>query len=292
MSSKPVFSRTPIAVAIGVALATSSPIVTAQTTDEPLLDEIVVTATRREASVQDIPYNISAISGAAIANAQIVDNTELMREVAGASVVDRGYRNVGVINSVMIRGLNVDGTAFGDYALNTVPTVSTYVNDTPIYASFMLKDIERIEVLRGPQGTLYGSGSLGGTVRYIMNAPNPDEFEGYVSGWGSQTDGSEGSNWGADLVVNMPLSDNSAVRLMAGTIQADGIVDAVNVYELDSNGIPVAPNGVLDPAAVYRRVEDADDVDISYGRASLYVEPSDSFNFTLSYQAQSDDIGG
>jgi outer membrane receptor protein involved in Fe transport len=292
MSRKFTYSRTPVAAAIGGILAAGSPVVMAQSTDDGLIEEIIVTATRREASVQDIPYNITAVGGERLADAQIVDNMELMREVAGAAVVDRGYRNVGVINGVMIRGLNVDSSAFGDYALNTVPTVSTYVNETPIYASFMLKDVDRIEVLRGPQGTLYGSGSLGGTVRYIMNAPDTSRFEGSFSGWGSQTDGSEGTNFGGDLVLNAPISEKAAVRLLAGTIQADGIIDLPNVYVLDGNGIPVAPNGVLDDEAVYERVEDADDVDIKYARVSLYVAPSENFNFTLAHQTQSDDIGG
>ncbi len=292
MTTKKLYCKTPLAAAIGGILATTVPVVAVQAQDDGLIEEIVVTATRRETTVQDVPYNITAISGARLADAQIIDNTELMREIAGASVVDRGYRNVGVINSVMIRGLNVDSSAFGDYALNTVPTVSTYVNDTPIYAGFMLKDVNRIEVLRGPQGTLYGSGSLGGTVRYIMNAPDTEELAGTVNVWGSQTDGSEGSNFGGDLILNAPLSDNAAFRLLAGTIQQDGIVDLPNAYVLDSNGTPVAPADVLDPTATYQRIEDADDVDIKYARAALYVEPSETFNFTLSYQMQSDEIGG
>ena len=151
---------TPLAAAIGTILGTASPAVMAQGADDDsgLVEEIVVTATRRETSVLDVPYNISAVSGQLLEDALIFDNADLMRNVAGAGVVDRGHRNSGVINGVMIRGLNIDGAALGDYALNTVPTVSTYVNDTPIYANFVLKDIERVEVLRGPQGTLYGSG--------------------------------------------------------------------------------------------------------------------------------------
>jgi iron complex outermembrane receptor protein len=288
------FCKKPLAAAIGGILAGASPLAGAQTADTSnvVIEEIVVTATRREQSILDVPYNISAISGNMLEDSIIVDNVELMRNVAGAAVVDRGYRNVGVINSIMIRGLNIDGSALGDYALNTVPSVSTYVNDTPIFANFILKDIERVEVLRGPQGTLYGSGSLGGTVRYITRAPNTEKFEGEVSGSVSQTEGSEGQNYSIDAVLNVPLSDNSAFRVSAGTLQNDGIVDYVNVYELDSNGTPVAPNGVLDPAASFRRVEDADDVDITYARAALYFEPNETFNFTLSYQTQSDDIGG
>src|SRR5690606_6131565 len=106
------------------------------------------------------------------------DSTELLRSVPGVSVVDRGERNGAVVNGVRIRGLNVDSAALGDYAVSAVSTVSTYVNDTPIFANFLLTDIAQVEVLRGPQGTLYGSGALGGTVRYIMNAPEIGEYGG------------------------------------------------------------------------------------------------------------------
>lgn len=295
MTTKHVFRMTPLAAAVGGILATGSPVVLAQDAaaeDSARMEEIVVTAARRETSVLDVPYNISAISGETLENAQIFDNVDLMREVAGAGVVDRGYRNQGVINSIMIRGLNIDGAALGDYALNTVPTVSTYVNETPIYANFILKDIERVEVLRGPQGTLYGSGSLGGTVRYIMTKPDPSEFDGSLFTWVSQTDGSEGTNYGGDAILNIPFSEMSAFRLLAGTVQGAGVVDAVNVYELDSSGVPVAPNGILDPAASYRVVEDADEADIRYARGAFYLEPNDRFNLLLSYQMQEDDIGG
>jgi iron complex outermembrane recepter protein len=294
MMSKKTFCKTPLAAAIGGILAGASPLAVAQNADADgaILEEIVVTATRREQSILDVPYNITAVSGDALEDAIIIDNTELMREIAGASVVDRGRRNSGVINSIMIRGLNIDGSALGDYALNTVPSVSTYINDTPIYANFILKDVERVEVLRGPQGTLYGSGSLGGTVRYITRAPNPEQFEGQISGSISQTEGSEGENYSIDVVLNAPLSDSAAFRLSAGTLQNDGIVDYVNVYELDSDGTPVAPNGVLDPTASFRYVEDADDVDVTYARAAFSFEPNDKFNLTFSYHMQRDEIGG
>ena len=102
----------------------------------------------------------------------MVDTAELMRTISGVSVIDRGYRNAGHVNSLIIRGVNVDNGVNGDIPLSAAATVATYVDNTPLFANFLLKDIERVEVMRGPQGTLYGSSALGGTVRYIMRRPS------------------------------------------------------------------------------------------------------------------------
>ncbi len=286
--------QSPVATAVAAVLAgLPAPQARAQqSTDSGVLEEVIVTATRRQQSVLDVPYNISAVSGDALADRQIIDNTDLMRAVTGVAVVDRGYRNSGVINGIMIRGLNSDGSAFGDYQLSTVPTVSTYVNDTPVYANFLLKDIERVEVLRGPQGTLYGSGSLGGTVRYIMRAPRLGEFQGSVSGTASQVDGSSSVGYGLDAMLNVPIGETAALRFTGTRLDYPGLTDYVNVYRLDANGIPVAPMGVLDDAAEYYVKKDADTVEIWYGRASLLWRPTDSVDLTLSYTIQSDEIGG
>jgi outer membrane receptor protein involved in Fe transport len=280
--------NTPIALAVASVLATGQ--VAAQDTTQ--LEEIIVTATRREQSLLDVPYNISAITGDSLESLQITDAADLMRNVTGVGVVDRGYRNSGVINGVMIRGVNTDGSSLGDYALSAVPTVSTYVNDTPVYANFVLKDLERVEVLRGPQGTLYGSGSLGGTVRYVTRAPKLGEFDASVGATASQVDGSSGTGWSGDAMINIPLGETLALRVNGTVMDYPGLTDYVNVYVLDSNGIPVAPNGLLAPDAQYTRKRDADTVDIKYGRASLLWKPGDSVDATLSYMQQSDDIGG
>ena len=256
------------------------------------LEEVVVTAQRRTEDIIDVPYNISAVSGEYIEDLRIVDQAELMRTVPGASVVDRGYRNAGVINGITIRGLNTNRTDQGDMALSAVPSVSTYVNDTPIYANFVLKDLERVEVLRGPQGTLYGSGSLGGTVRYITRKPKLESFDGSVEGSLSQTDGSDGTNWSVDGMLNLPIGKTAAVRMAFGHIDNAGVIDYANVYRLDGNGAPVAPNGLLDPAASYRNVRDADTAEIDYGRVELLWRPTDTFSAMLTYAIQSDDIGG
>lgn len=288
--SKKTLATAVAAVSAGTLISVPQPSVAQE---DALLEEVIVTATRRAESVQDIPYNISAVSGDDLEGAQIVDAAEMMRSIPGLTVVDRGYRNSGTVNGVIIRGMNVDSGGNGDVPLSAVPTVATYVDDTPLYGNFILKDIERVEVLRGPQGTLYGSGALAGTVRYIMNKPNPDAFEGKVSSGFGQAEGSEGINFNADALVNIPLSDTLAVRANVGVIDNDGIVDYANVYELDGNGAPAAAGGDVaagDP--VFMRKEDADTVDISYGRVSVLFEPNDRFSAQLSHQTQEDEIGG
>ncbi|MCK7598922.1 TonB-dependent receptor [Microbulbifer sp. CAU 1566] len=287
------FYRSALATAIA-AVSTGSiftvPQVFAQ--ESGPIEEIVVTATSREASMQDIPYNISAVSGDNISAAQITDQAELMRNIPGVAVVDRGSRNSGVINGIMIRGLNVDGAALGDYALAASPTVSTYVDSTPVYANFILKDLERVEVLRGPQGTLYGSGSLGGTVRYITRAPSTEAVEVQLNSGVSSTAGSSGLNYFSDAIINIPLADNIAVRGSAGFVDSAGVVDYVNVYQLDNTGLPVAPNGVLSADANYRTVKDADTVDIKYVKVAALWQPTEKIEAVLTHMMQQDDIGG
>lgn len=256
------------------------------------VDEVVVTATRRATDILDVPYNITAVTGAQIEEARMRDSTELLRSVPGVSVVDRGERNAATVNGVRIRGLNVDSAALGDYAVSAVSTVSTYVNDTPIFANFMLTDLAQVEVLRGPQGTLYGSGALGGTVRYTLNPPVLGEFSGHGQLSGSQVDGSSGVGWAGDITTNLPLGERAALRVTLARTDYPGVTDYVNLYELDAGGAPVAPDGVLAPTAAYRSQKDADTVDSWYGRLSLLMAPTDNFKVTLNYFHQDDDVGG
>ncbi|MCC2614671.1 TonB-dependent receptor [Aestuariibacter halophilus] len=295
------FPQKKLACAISVALLmapVSGYANDAEATQEKNIDSdfevISVTANRRTQSIQEVPYNISAISGAELEKENIIDASEMMRNIPGINVVDRGYRNSGTVNGVVIRGVNVDGATNGDIALSAVPTVASYINDTPLYANFILKDIEAVEVLRGPQGTLYGSGSLAGTVRYRMNRPDTRDFYGSASLNVGQTKGSEGNNINADVMVNIPLSDNLAVRANIGKIDNDGIVDYVNIYQLDANNYaPVAQDGdIAAGGPLFTSVEDADTVDITYGRVSLGYENGENFKLLLAYQWQEDDIGG
>ncbi|GAC13865.1 TonB-dependent receptor [Aliiglaciecola lipolytica] len=293
------FNKHTIAKAIASALVLSSPVYHASAQEVAAqegktIERIEVTANRRTQSIQEVPYNISAVSGTELDEGKIIDSTELLRNIPGATVVDRGYRNSGVISGVVIRGINVNSGAQGDVALSAVSTVAGYVDETPLNANFILKDIEMVEVLRGPQGTLYGSGSLAGTVKYRMNKAETDEFYGSVGMSIGQTEGSEGNSLNMDVLVNVPITDNLAFRANVGRIDNDGIVDYTNVYVLDSNNYaPAAEGGDLANGGVsFRSVEDADTVDIDYGRMSLFWQATDDLTFNLAYQKQSDEIGG
>ncbi|MFT5140099.1 MAG: iron complex outermembrane receptor protein [Lysobacterales bacterium] len=306
MPNKRQLQRKSLAAAVATACITMSTAqqVRAQDDGASLLEEIIVTATRREQTVQDIPYNISAMSGDAINLLNIVDQAEMLRAMHGITVVDRGFRNGGTTNSIVIRGLNVDGGGNGDVYLNAVPTVGTYYDNTPVFANFLIKDIERVEVLRGPQGTLYGSGSLGGTVRYIGNKPNPEAFESSVSVDYGQTSGSEGNNRAADVMLNLPIGETAAVRISYSNISNDGVIDYVNAYQLSPNREPlvwtdggcVAPQAattteVLYHDACFTNIEDADTVDIDFYKVAFRAQPTDDFTLQLSYYNQEDEIG-
>ena len=297
------FNKTPIALAVGGALAGTAPVAIAQD-DGGLFEEIVVTATAREASIQDIPYNISAMSGDTIDLYNMVDQYDVLRAMHGVTVIDRGYRNAGTVNSIVIRGLNVDNGSNGDIMLNAVPTVATYYDNTPLFANFLIKDVERVEVLRGPQGTLYGSGSLGGTVRYIGRKPDAEAFDADIALDYGQTDGSEGNNMAIDAMINIPLGDNTAVRASLSHIDNDGVIDYINAYQLNDFREPLvnvggtctdprsaSDNDLLFSPGCFEEVEDADTVEIDYARVSLRSEISDTFSLQLNYQTQSDEIG-
>jgi outer membrane receptor protein involved in Fe transport len=256
------------------------------------LQDIVVTAQRRPESILDVPYNISAVSGQTIEDTHVMDAAELMRSIPGVSVVDRGDRNSSVINGIRIRGLNVDSSALGDYAVSAAATVSTYVDETPIFANFLLTDIERVEVLKGPQGTLYGSGAIGGTVRYIMNPPELGTWGGEISASGSHVQGSGEAGVSVTGVLNVPLGDTLALRLTGTHNIYPGVTDYVNLYKLDSHGVPVAPQGILSTAASYYSQPDADWAHQDYGRLALRFKPNDQADVTLAVTGQSDRFGG
>ena len=124
------FKKHSLAKAISMAMVIGAPTFNASAqetsgSNDKVLERIEVTASRRAQSIQEVPYNISAISGSELEDGKIIDSTELLRNIPGATVVDRGYRNSGVMSGIVLRGINVDSGAQGDVALSAVATVAS-----------------------------------------------------------------------------------------------------------------------------------------------------------------------
>lgn len=294
------FKKSILSTAIIAASASGAPAqVFAQ---EGVLEEVIVSATRRAESVQDVPYNISAITGDDLAESGISTAAELFRTVPGVNFVEQGPRS-GVNNSnLVIRGINAEDPSRVSGPMQTAPVVSTYINETPVFVNLRLKDLERVEVLRGPQGTLYGSGSLGGSVRYIYNKPDFDEFYGELSGGVGQTENGDGQNYETDLMLNIPVSDTFALRLNAGYVDYAGFIDQPRRYVRRADGSPDLDNGATDPSGdsanffvgqpVYESEDGVNDSETTSARIAASWTPSDRFEANLSYHYQDDEVGG
>jgi iron complex outermembrane recepter protein len=261
--------------------------------DGSALAEIVVTATGRKENIQDVPYNISAFSGDKLQAGNITDYFDLAKAVPGVAFADVGPRG-GLTSNLVIRGISVDPGAAPIFPASTQPAVSTYINSTPIFANLRITDLERVEVLRGPQGTLYGAGSEGGTVRFIYNKPQFDELTAKVSAGAGTTQGASGLNSQSDLTLNIPLADRVALRVSAGRERDEGFIDAVNRYALDTSGapIPVNPNDLINSAGERTQARDVNWDSTTSARGALRWQPNEAFDALLSYHYQSQDSGG
>jgi outer membrane receptor protein involved in Fe transport len=209
------------------------------------LDELVVTAERRLEPLIGRAYPITALSG------------EDLRRLGGKSFSDAALQMVGVTVTNLGSGRNkifVRGLSDGSFTGHTQSTVGLYLDDVPITYSapdpdLRLVDIERVEVLRGPQGTLYGSGSIGGIVRFVTVKPDPAAFAGSVTVEALAIQhGAQGT--GLDGMINLPvLSGRGALRLVAYRDERPGYIDNTrlglsNVNYGQRSGVRLA--GVLD----------------------------------------------
>ena len=149
------------------------------TAQNSMLEEVIVTATRRPVSLQDIPINITSLSGKIIERDRLTDLVDIARMVPGMTVVDQGPRDS---NTLTVRGLTVSSISANDGSNNGGNTVGTYIGEIPLYIDFKLNDMDRVEVLMGPQGTLYGAGTMGGAVLYMPNRPQADQLTYQVRG--------------------------------------------------------------------------------------------------------------
>jgi outer membrane receptor protein involved in Fe transport len=262
--------------------------------DDVGLQEITVTATRREASAQDLPISITAVSGLQLEQAGIEDIAELAHSMAGVDYTDKGpFSGVAGAN-LIIRGLNSDSTGWLPAAATPiVAPVATYVDDTPLFVNLRLQDLDRVEILRGPQGTLYGSGSLGGTIRFVQNAPDPTGFDAKLEVGASETAHTNTPNEEVSGMLNLPLSDTLAVRMNAGLSYDAGFINQPNLYVLNSSGVPVSaePGNLFSPPVISGR-DHVNDYQYRSARIAMLWKPNEDFHAQLSYYYQYDTAGG
>jgi outer membrane receptor protein involved in Fe transport len=255
------------------------------------VEEIVVTASRRETTVQEVPFNIAAISGDTLDRQRLTSLVELSRWVPGLSVLEQGARTPSLMT---VRGLNVRSIDDGQFLDNSSGnTVATYLGEIPLYVDFKMKDLDRVEVLLGPQGTLYGQGTLGGAVRYIPHAPDTQNLTFDLHGDLSSLSHADDLSYQADAVVNVPLGDRVAFRGAVAYLDDSGFIDYPYLVRQPGVSNPQPDfNNPADVAANLRRENDVDWEHTVSGRLALLWRISDSVDATFNYYFQDQENGG
>lgn len=191
--------------------------------DGDYIDELIVTAIKRPATSFELPVSVSGISAVALEDLGVYDFQALAPHLAGVSTTNLGPGR----NKIFVRGLSD-----GPFADRTQAVVGVYIDETPINFSdtnpdIRLYDADRVELIRGPQGTLYGAGSLGGIYKIVTNKPELDETSGKARASLSHTEGG-GENGLVDVVFNTPIVANELGLRFAGyTNIKDGYIDNV-----------------------------------------------------------------
>ena len=268
-------ARSPaLAAAVSAVLAGAAGTVSAQTSAS--LDEVIVTATKRSERLQDVPESISAFDSKAIALRGIQQMKDIARQIPGLSL---GAREPGG-TSIIFRGVASSGLQFGE-----VSSSALYLDEQPITQSGRnpdprLIDIERVEALRGPQGTLYGASSQSGTLRVITAKPDPGAFDAWVESQVSSIH-KGGTNYDVSAMLNIPLAaDRLALRLVGFTAEDAGFID--NVLG-DSKG--TGTDNCAGPCPGFTNADvvakDVNSKQTSGGRAALRWDMTDNVNATL-----------
>ncbi len=240
----------------------------AEEADGEAMEEVIVTATYRDTRLMDTPITISAVTEAQIELKGIEDIQTLYQSIPGMS-----YRtNSQTYNTLSIRGITppaAGGSSAVGFYMDNMP-ITDSANGGIRQSMGTIFDIERIEVLKGPQGTLYGEGALGGNIRYITNKPDPSGLDYSVRVNGESISDSDGISTVTNGMINIPIADRLAARIVG--------------YRRDRNG-------VIDQVAP-RSEEDVDTVDETGVRAQVAFYPSDEAEITLLYNRVKAEYGG
>jgi iron complex outermembrane recepter protein len=288
-----VYAAVPVAIALlhpGTVLAAGD------AAEDDTLAEVVVTAEKRESTVQKTSLSITAVSSQQLIEQGLSRLEDIAASTPGISMKQFSPGQT----EYEMRGLPSTG--------GSSATVGLYLNDVPMAASANsfngkaaidpdLFDLQRVEVLRGPQGTLYGAGSMGGTIRLITAPPVLNKFEG-----SSQTSASDtehgGLNWGQSGMINLPIKDDVlALRLVGTDKYNDGWIDriVVNPFPIGPTGAcgwPTCTRGDVTSAPTVAKYDDSNWERLTGGRATLLYQPTDALTINLMEMYQGLRLGG
>ena len=206
-------------------LALAIPGVSSGQTSPGGLEEIVVTAQKRTESLQDIPFSVAAVTEETIRRSGTTNLVELARNVSGLAITDLGPGQ----SQVAIRGISA-GQIIRDQP-GVKESVGIYLDESAISVALFtpdldLYDVQRVEVLRGPQGTLFGAGSSSGTLRYITRQPQLGEFDMSTELTASTVDDGEFGG-GVKAALNLPMGETVAARIAGYYSQLPGFIDSI-----------------------------------------------------------------
>jgi len=245
------------------------------------LEEVVVTAQKREQSLQEIPMSITVLGGNLLERQQAFNFEDMVALIPGFSITG----TTPGVNRITLRGANTGGVA---------STVGVYFDEVPFGSSTALAngaivsgdfdtfDMNRVEVLRGPQGTLYGASSLGGVIKYVPNQPSTEAFEGSVR-VGLEDINGGGLGYNATGYVNIPLSETFALRASAFYREEDGWIDTIGDRPLPSLTQPGV--NIVDGTMVEKGINSTD---TAGGRIQGLFTPNDELS--ISFLAMFQDI--
>jgi outer membrane receptor protein involved in Fe transport len=251
----------------------------AQQAPDQQLPDIVVTAQKRASTVDKTPISMTAVSGEDLQDRGITDFSTLAGETPGISMKTNGPGQT----EFEMRGVTSSG--------GNSPTVGFYLDDTPLTAPASaqngkvvidpsLYDLNRVEILRGPQGTLYGSSSMGGTIKLVTNQPKLTGFEGSAQATLSGTDGG-GLNHAENAMLNVPLiKDELALRLVASQASTSGWIDRIVVGNFPAATSGGKVRGDVQAAPVLQDIKGSNSENMQGGRASLTWKPTDKLTIT------------
>ena len=286
-----IFSQTPVAAAIVVALASS----TALAQEKGTIEEITVTAQKRAENLQDVPVSIQALGNEALEELNL-DNFQQYVQMLPSVAMTPSTGAGGGFSLVYMRGI---ASAGDGQATTSQPSVGMYLDEQPITTiqgnlDIHMYDIARVEALAGPQGTLYGASSQAGTIRIISNQP---DLNGFSAGYGIEGNmvDSDDTGYVAEGFVNIPMGDKTAIRIVGWNRRDAGYIDNVagtRVFPGVENAAVCLDNGVacsadditLDNSDIAK--DNYNTMDTVGGRAALRIELNDNWTITPNVMAQ------